>query len=89
MRRFLIALATGLLTVSPALAQTAAPDQVDKTVRASAASLAQAQSLLLQIPDLVAQVRTLESENARLKAENAKLKAPAKPEPTKPAQGAP
>ena len=76
-----------LLLATPALAQTAPnPEAVDKTVRASASALAQAQTLMLQIPDLVAQVTQLRQQLAAARAELAKLKPAAKPEPKKPAK---
>ena len=74
-----------LLLATPALAQTAPnPEAVDKTVRASASALAQAQTLMLQIPDLVAQLDALRAQNAALQKEVAAAKKPPKPEPKKP-----
>jgi len=81
-------IAAALLSIpSFALAQSAPnPEAVDKTVRASASALAQAQTLMLQIPDLVAQVTQLRQQLAAARAELAKLKPAAKPEPKKPAK---
>lgn len=77
----ILAAALLLLLVAPASAQTAPqPEQIDKTVRASAGALAQAETLLLQIPDLVAQMAALREQNAKLQAEIARLKAPARPD---------
>ena len=74
-----------LLLATPALAQTAPQaDQVDKTVRASASALAQAQTLMLQIPDLVAQLDALRTQNATLQHQVDALKKNPVTEPKKP-----
>ena len=89
MKRLFLPLAF-LLLATPALAQTAPQaDQVDKTVRASASALAQAQTLMLQIPDLVAQIDALRAQNAALQKEVAAAKKAAKPAAKPPAHATP
>ena len=79
-------IAAALLSIpSFALAQSAPnPEAVDKTVRASASALAQAQTLLLQIPDLVAQLDALRTQNAALQHQIDALKKNPVTEPKKP-----